>query len=32
VSVAASVAETRLVGGGEASRTISVENRSGVAW
>jgi hypothetical protein len=32
VSVAASVAETRLVGGGEASRTVSVENRSGVAW
>ena len=32
VSVAASVAETCLVGGGEASRTISVENRSGVAW
>jgi hypothetical protein len=32
VSVAASVAETRLVGRGEASRTISVENRSGVAW
>ena len=31
VSVAASVAETRVVGGGEASRTISVEKRSGVA-